>query len=98
MKDRGFCSPIIDEAGVAAKKKKEALDREIEMIKQEYEEKRKQKQNKEAQKRDKTTGKPTEKDKNSKISYEGNDELEKGKNSKVYILKSSSSIEKRVDS
>lgn len=39
VKDRGFCSPIVDEAEVAARKKKEEMDREIEMIKKEYEEK-----------------------------------------------------------
>ncbi|MCJ1237135.1 hypothetical protein MMC14_005119 [Varicellaria rhodocarpa] len=43
LKDRGFCSPIIDEAEMAAKKKKEELDHEIEQIKKEYEEKMKKK-------------------------------------------------------
>ena len=35
LKDRGFCSPVIDEAA----KKKEEMDREIELVKKEYEEK-----------------------------------------------------------
>ncbi|MCJ1315151.1 hypothetical protein MMC15_000467 [Xylographa vitiligo] len=35
LKDRGFCSPVVDEAA----KKKEELDREIELVKKEYEEK-----------------------------------------------------------
>ncbi|MCJ1392230.1 hypothetical protein MMC18_005097 [Xylographa bjoerkii] len=35
LKDRGFCSPVIDEAA----KKKEELDREIELVKKDYEEK-----------------------------------------------------------
>ncbi|KAI4157782.1 MAG: hypothetical protein LQ342_008004 [Letrouitia transgressa] len=86
LKDRGFCSPIIDEAEVAAKRKKEALDREIEIIKREYEEKKKKKQSKEAQKRDKNTEKDTEKDKNAVKSNEGDDEVEKEKNGKIEAL------------
>jgi len=35
LKDRGFCSPVVDEAA----KKKEELDREVELVKKEYEEK-----------------------------------------------------------
>ncbi|MCJ1283845.1 hypothetical protein MMC26_003176 [Xylographa opegraphella] len=35
LKDRGFCSPVVDEAA----KKKEELNREIEIVKKEYEEK-----------------------------------------------------------
>ncbi|KAL8899067.1 MAG: hypothetical protein Q9207_006384 [Kuettlingeria erythrocarpa] len=38
LKDKGFCTPLVDEAEVAARKKKEELDREIELIKKEYEE------------------------------------------------------------
>ncbi|KAL8793379.1 MAG: hypothetical protein Q9195_004057 [Heterodermia aff. obscurata] len=43
LKDRGFASPIVDEAEAAAKAKKEAMDREIEIVKKEYEEKLKKK-------------------------------------------------------
>lgn len=39
MKEKGFCTPIIDEAEVAAKRRKEELDREIKMVQAEYEEK-----------------------------------------------------------
>jgi hypothetical protein len=46
LKDRGFCSPIVDEAEVAAKKKKEEMDHEIEKVKQEYEEKMRKKKEK----------------------------------------------------
>lgn len=53
MTDRGFCSPIIDEAEVAAKKKKEEMDREIELIKKEYEEKQKKKKAKEKKSKEK---------------------------------------------
>lgn len=49
LKDKGFCSPIIDEAAVAAKKKKE-MEAEIERVKQEFEEKQKKKKDKEKDK------------------------------------------------
>ena len=42
MKDRGFCTPIVNEAEVAAQKKKE-MDQEMERIQKEYEEKMKRK-------------------------------------------------------
>ena len=38
LKDKGFASPIIDPAEAAEKKKKEELDREIEIIKKEFDE------------------------------------------------------------
>ncbi|KAL9612118.1 MAG: hypothetical protein Q9167_003270 [Letrouitia subvulpina] len=92
LKDRGFCSPIIDEAEVAAKRKKEALDREIEIIKQEYEEKKKRKQSREAQKRDEKKEKDVEKGKNAKKSNEGDDEVEKERNSKIEALTAQASV------
>ncbi|KAB8288870.1 hypothetical protein EYC80_010773 [Monilinia laxa] len=46
LKDKGFATPIIDEAAIAAKKKKE-MDDEIERVKQEFEEKQKKKKQKE---------------------------------------------------
>jgi hypothetical protein len=52
LKDKGFAAPIIDAAEAAAKKKKEELDREIEIIKKEYEEKMKK-----AEKKGKEKGK-----------------------------------------
>jgi ATP-dependent Clp protease ATP-binding subunit ClpA len=63
LKDKGFCSPVIDEAAVAAKKKKE-LEAEIERVKQEFEEKQKKKKEMEKEKE-------KEKDKNK-----GNDKKE----------------------
>ncbi|KAI9731750.1 MAG: hypothetical protein M1834_004539 [Cirrosporium novae-zelandiae] len=53
LKDRGFCSPIVDEAEEAAKKKKAELDLEIEKVKKEYEEKIKKKKDKNKDKSDK---------------------------------------------
>ncbi|PKY02202.1 DUF1742-domain-containing protein [Aspergillus campestris IBT 28561] len=46
LKDRHFCTPIVDTEGAAAKKKREeeeALEREIEVVKREYEEKQRRK-------------------------------------------------------
>jgi hypothetical protein len=57
LKEKGFCSPIIDEAAVAAKKKKE-MGAEIERVKKEFEEKQKKKKEKEKEK-----GKDKDKDK-----------------------------------
>nr|KMM73487.1 hypothetical protein CPAG_09776 [Coccidioides posadasii RMSCC 3488] len=52
LKDKGFCSPVIDEEEVAAKKKKEEMAREIEKVKKEYEEKMKRKKEKEKGEKD----------------------------------------------
>jgi len=43
LADRGFATPVVDPVEEAAKKRKEELDREIELVKQEYEEKMKKK-------------------------------------------------------
>ncbi|KFZ03114.1 hypothetical protein V502_11209 [Pseudogymnoascus sp. VKM F-4520 (FW-2644)] len=68
LKDKGFCTPIIDEAAVAAKKKKE-MEEEIERVKKEFEEKQKKKKEKE-----KSKEKEKEKDKDKK----DEDKKEKG--------------------
>ncbi|KAI1136770.1 DUF1742-domain-containing protein [Hypoxylon sp. FL0543] len=47
LKDRGFCTPIIDQEAVAAKKKKE-MEEELERAKKEYEEKQRKKKEKES--------------------------------------------------
>ena len=60
LKDRGFCSPIIDNDAIAAKKKRE-MDEEVEKLKKEYEEKQRKKKEKEAEK-EKGKEKETEKD------------------------------------
>lgn len=49
LKDKGFCSPIIDEAALAAKKKRE-MEAEVERVKQEFEEKQRKKKEKEKEK------------------------------------------------
>jgi len=65
LKDRGFCTPDADEvAALAAKHKQAELDKEIERVKQEYEEKKRRKDHKrkEKEKDDKDTDKSKDKD------------------------------------
>ncbi|KAK1585802.1 VPS4-associated protein 1 [Colletotrichum navitas] len=74
LKDKNFCSPIIDNEAVEAKKKKE-LEEEIERVKKEYEEKQKKK--KEKEEKDKTTDKDKAKEK-GKDDKKNDDEKEAG--------------------
>lgn len=64
LKESSFCTPIVDQAAVEAKKKKE-LEEEVERVKKEYEEKqRKKKEKEEADKskdKDKGNEEPSEK-------------------------------------
>ncbi|KAI9643388.1 hypothetical protein NHQ30_008007 [Ciborinia camelliae] len=71
LKNKGFATPIIDEAAISAKKKKE-MDDEIERVKQEFEEKQKQKKKKE-----KETAKKDDKEKESKDKKDEGKEDEK---------------------
>ncbi|KAH9907837.1 DUF1742-domain-containing protein [Xylariomycetidae sp. FL2044] len=69
--DRGFCSPIVDEAAVAAKKKQREMEEELERVKKEYEDKQRKKKEKEAGKqseseKDKDKDKKKEDDKDAK--------------------------------
>lgn len=50
LKDKHFCSPIVDAEDQAAKKKQEAMAQEIEKVKKEYEEKQQRKKQKEKEK------------------------------------------------
>ncbi|KAI4234751.1 MAG: hypothetical protein LQ349_003592 [Xanthoria aureola] len=89
LKDRGFCTPIVDEAEAAAKKKNEELDREIELIKAEYAEKlKKRKKSKDSKKKEKSTEKDKGKGKEDSKDDEDDDEAkaEKEKNDKVSNL------------
>ncbi|KAL1960241.1 hypothetical protein VTO42DRAFT_8784 [Malbranchea cinnamomea] len=78
LTDKGFCSPVIDEEALAEKKRKEALEREIEKVKKEYEEKLKRK---EKEKRDEES-KGKNKD-DAKIDEEDRKKAEKEKNDKI---------------
>lgn len=84
MKDKGFATPIIDEAALAAKKKKE-MDDEIERVKQEFEEKQKRKKQKEKEAADKD-----EKEKDSKDKKDDGKEDEKKTDEKVCMMPSHS--------
>ncbi|CAL8582468.1 hypothetical protein XPA_008129 [Xanthoria parietina] len=89
LKDRGFCTPIVDEAEAAAKKKKEDLDREIELIKAEYAEKlKKRKKSKDSKKKEKSTEKDKGKGKEDSKDDEDDDEAkaEKEKNDKIKAI------------
>ncbi|KAL5363609.1 VPS4-associated protein 1 [Aspergillus floccosus] len=79
LKDKNFCSPIVDAEDQAAKKKQEAMALEIEKVKKEYEEKQKKKQKEKEKKKDKeqksddadkkteTTDKSDEKERDEKL-------------------------------
>lgn len=98
LKDRNFCTPIIDQAAIDAKKKKE-LDEEVERVKKEYEERKKKKEEekkkkeeeekeKEKSKDDKGKEKEKEKEKDKdkdkdKESSEGDKKNDKSDDSKV---------------
>ncbi|CAF9920885.1 MAG: hypothetical protein ALECFALPRED_001655 [Alectoria fallacina] len=86
LKDRGFCTPIIDEAEVAAKKKKEEMDREIELVKKEYEDKIKKKKNSK-DKNGEDKDKDKEKGEDNESKGDGNDEkAEKEKDAKIKAI------------
>ncbi|RMZ86247.1 hypothetical protein DV737_g116, partial [Chaetothyriales sp. CBS 132003] len=74
LKDKGFASPLIDEQAEAEKRKKEAMDREIEQIKKEYEERLKLKKAKKGAKDDKDK-KTTAEDESSKAEKERDDKI-----------------------
>ncbi|KAM5435748.1 hypothetical protein MferCBS31731_006197 [Microsporum ferrugineum] len=89
LKDKSFCSPLIDEEEVAAKKKKEEMDREIEKVKKEYEEKQRRKKEKEKEK-EKDGDKKEEKKKETDDKENNKDEKEKDEKIK-YIQKAADS-------
>ncbi|KAI1324083.1 DUF1742-domain-containing protein [Xylariaceae sp. FL0255] len=67
LKDRGFATPIIDQAAVAAAKKKKEMDDEVAKLKKEYDEKQRKKAEKEAEKeKDKNKDKDKKDDKDKK--------------------------------
>ncbi|PGH16455.1 hypothetical protein AJ79_01786 [Helicocarpus griseus UAMH5409] len=95
LKDRGFCSPIIDEEEVAAKKRKEEMDKEIEKVKQEYEEKMKRKKQKG---KDKDKDKKDEEDTKDKKKDEDDDsKAEKEKDDKIKSIQNSGTEKQTTD-
>ncbi|KAH0191216.1 hypothetical protein KCU99_g359, partial [Aureobasidium melanogenum] len=82
LKDRNFAIPTDDEAkAIADRKKKDELDREIEAVKKEYDEKMKKKQ----QKKDKANDKDKDK-KDKEKDKENNDKDEKERDDKIKAL------------
>ncbi|KAA6410391.1 MAG: hypothetical protein FRX48_05812 [Lasallia pustulata] len=75
LKDRGFCSPIIDEAEAVAKRKKEEMDREIELIKKEYDEKVKKKKIKDKKSKEKEDEKKKEEEEAKQAEQEKNEKI-----------------------
>ncbi|KAI4187713.1 MAG: hypothetical protein L6R41_002615 [Letrouitia leprolyta] len=89
LKDRGYCTPIVDEAEAAMKKKKEELDREIELIKKEYEEKlKKRKKAKELTQKDKSKEKSKDEklEKSTDDNKDEDEKAEKEKNDQIKTL------------
>lgn len=83
LKDKGFCNPIIDEAVVAARKKKE-MDAEVERLKQEFEEKQKKKKEKEsAKEKEKDKDKDKDKDSDEKTADKKADEKVRSSNPSI---------------
>ncbi|RDW57017.1 AAA-ATPase Vps4-associated 1 family protein [Aspergillus mulundensis] len=78
LKDRHFCSPIVDAAEEEAKRKAELMANEIEKVKKEYEEKQQRKKEKEKEKKDKDKDdKDNDKDDSSKKADDGKDQKER---------------------
>ncbi|KAL6234180.1 VPS4-associated protein 1 [Aspergillus navahoensis] len=83
LKDRHFCSPIVDAEEETAKKRAEAMAREIEKVKKEYEEKKQRKKEKEKEKaKEKKKGDPkddkgNDKDDSSKKADDKKEEKER---------------------
>jgi hypothetical protein len=88
LKDKGFCSPIIDEAALAAKKKRE-MEEEVARVKKEFEEKQKKKKEKEKEKE-------KEKAKVKKDGSKKEEEEEKPSEEKVRSTPPCSSIQLRL--
>lgn len=72
LKDKSFCSPIVDAAAVAAKKKAE-MEAEVERVKKEFEEKQRKKKEKEKEK-EKEKNKGKDKDSDEKKGKKSDDE------------------------
>ncbi|KAJ9487765.1 hypothetical protein VN97_g5541 [Penicillium thymicola] len=101
LQDKHFCSPIIDTEGQAQRLKEEALAKEIEKIKKEYEEKQRRKKEREKasskdNKEEKDKGKDESKDKD-KDAPESNVNDEKDRDDKIASIQKASGIETKSD-
>ncbi|KKK14682.1 hypothetical protein AOCH_000808 [Aspergillus ochraceoroseus] len=99
LKDRNFCLPIIDAEEEAAKKKQEAMDREIEKLKKEYEEKqqRKSEREKDAKSKDDSKDKKDPSENNTKKADAENKD-EKERDEKIDAIKKEQSTPLSDDS
>ncbi|KAI5306093.1 hypothetical protein KEM56_002239 [Ascosphaera pollenicola] len=90
LEDRGFASPIIDTEAETARRRKEALDKEIERVKAEYEEKMKRRaaEKAEGEKRDGDNEKHKDKKKEKAKQAKDEDDKKAGKevNDKIKSL------------
>lgn len=77
LTDKGFASPIVDAEAEAAKRRKEAMDREIEKVKKEYEEKLKAKKAKKKSKGDDKEKKQEDDNDDSKAEKERDEKVSK---------------------
>jgi len=100
LKDRGFCTPDADEvAALAAKHKQAELDKEIETVKQEYEEKKKRKDQKRKEKEKEKDDKDKEKskDKDEKERQQEEDKKDEQERDAKVIFSSTTSLQKYVE-
>lgn len=74
LKDKGFCTPIVDEAALAAKKKKDVED-EIKRVKEEFEEKQRKKKEKEKEKEKSKDKDAKDSDKEEKVSEKKSEDV-----------------------
>ncbi|XRM47359.1 hypothetical protein ABZX51_010340 [Aspergillus tubingensis] len=93
LQDRHFCSPIVDTEAAAAKAKEEAMAREIERVKKEYEEKQQRKKNKDAEKDKDKKEDDKDKEKDDKSATKKGDEedkkMQKERDDKIESIKKS---------
>lgn len=76
LKDRHFCSPIINAEEEEAKKKAQAMEQEIEKVKKEYEERQKKKKDKKDKNKDDSKD-ASENDSNKKADSDKKEEKER---------------------
>lgn len=82
MKDRYFCSPIVDEEAVKAKRERE-LAEEKEKVMKEYEEKKRKKKEKEEKEKEKGKDKDKDKDKDDKEDKKDDKKADENESKKV---------------
>ncbi|KAJ5474594.1 Protein of unknown function DUF1742fungi [Penicillium sp. IBT 31633x] len=99
LQDRHFCSPIIDTEGQAKRLKEEAMAKEIEKVKKEYEEKQRRKKEREkASSKDDTKDQDKNKDNTKdKPKDSTNNDDEKDRDDKIASIQKGSETETKSD-